>query len=983
MSTDVVIFRAERIVPRAVSQLDYTPGGPDLRGQTAAIVPGDLGATLLSSGQAKGSEIHGENGDDFVYGGAGNDVLYGDGQNDTIVGGYGNDWMSGGTGEDCLLGDDGRCFASRAGTAEPLYGLSATAASTISTPGNMQQATINTTGELQYVALLAPDNLDPSGEAPNTNTPRPLYANDVMYGGLGSDNLHGGAGDDAMSGAEAPVLSYTNGYDNNGLLTSAAIETDFALPYNPGNVLGYSPTLTYQAQYDPNDPLRKILLTPAGELSKTGSGRNWLLNFDATEGPTDTAWIAGQTTYSGVPTDGNDALFGDLGNDWLVGGTGRDRMYGGWGNDLLNADDNLDTANGTNLGTDTNPSYEDLAFGGAGRDVLIANTGGDRLIDWVGEFDSYLVPFSPFGMATVSRTMQPQLPEYLYALAMSDGADQTIAARYGSDPLRNGEPFGELGVIRQSDAAWHDQLGQPRDPQAGNSHGKRDVLRTSGTLPIDSPGTAVNVSGAAALNPLSTTGTTDTGGTGGTSSTGTTTGATTFVVLDPLAYPLLVNIPLPGYVGLANFRAFRFPISGLPGSLATVTISDGTSSVIGTVTLDATGSGSLALDLSSLADGPLTTLVVLTDTLGNPSDPSTGTLTKDTVAPAAPAIALLDDTGASEADWITSVAAPRMTVSGEAGASTTIYVGATIYTGQALADGAYAVSASMRDAAGNVSLLGVAPRLLIIDTTAPSGSFTITGSTLVNGTLATNNPNLALPVSFIDDGSGLAQVSVSTDGGVSYPVIESYVVYEAVALPVDGLYVVAVRVTDLAGNSRVTSLAIRLDTSGPAITDALSAPSNNGSYDVGQSVTFTFGASDVDGVSTTTAYLDRTITLSSGGLFNTETLLAGSHSIVVTATDALGNTTTTTVLLQVHATAAGLVTALNDGVRNGKITTNINNLVTKLQAAQAAYARGDNATARGLLSTFLNQESSQAGKGIDAAYSALLVNWTNDLISRS
>jgi len=974
---------AERIVPRAVSQLDYTPGGPDLRGQTAAIVPGDLGATLLSSGQAKGSEIHGENGDDFVYGGAGNDVLYGDGQNDTIVGGYGNDWMSGGTGEDCLLGDDGRCFASRAGTAEPLYGLSATAASTISTPGNMQQATINTTGELQYVALLAPDNLDPSGEAPNTNTPRPLYANDVMYGGLGSDNLHGGAGDDAMSGAEAPVLSYTNGYDNNGLLTSAAIETDFALPYNPGNVLGYSPTLTYQAQYDPNDPLRKILLTPAGELSKTGSGRNWLLNFDATEGPTDTAWIAGQTTYSGVPTDGNDALFGDLGNDWLVGGTGRDRMYGGWGNDLLNADDNLDTANGTNLGTDTNPSYEDLAFGGAGRDVLIANTGGDRLIDWVGEFDSYLVPFSPFGMATVSRTMQPQLPEYLYALAMSDGADQTIAARYGSDPLRNGEPFGELGVIRQSDAAWHDQLGQPRDPQAGNSHGKRDVLRTSGTLPIDSPGTAVNVSGAAALNPLSTTGTTDTGGTGGTSSTGTTTGATTFVVLDPLAYPLLVNIPLPGYVGLANFRAFRFPISGLPGSLATVTISDGTSSVIGTVTLDATGSGSLALDLSSLADGPLTTLVVLTDTLGNPSDPSTGTLTKDTVAPAAPAIALLDDTGASEADWITSVAAPRMTVSGEAGASTTIYVGATIYTGQALADGAYAVSASMRDAAGNVSLLGVAPRLLIIDTTAPSGSFTITGSTLVNGTLATNNPNLALPVSFIDDGSGLAQVSVSTDGGVSYPVIESYVVYEAVALPVDGLYVVAVRVTDLAGNSRVTSLAIRLDTSGPAITDALSAPSNNGSYDVGQSVTFTFGASDVDGVSTTTAYLDRTITLSSGGLFNTETLLAGSHSIVVTATDALGNTTTTTVLLQVHATAAGLVTALNDGVRNGKITTNINNLVTKLQAAQAAYARGDNATARGLLSTFLNQESSQAGKGIDAAYSALLVNWTNDLISRS
>jgi VCBS repeat-containing protein len=68
---------------------------------------------------------------------------------------------------------------------------------------------------------------------------------------------------------------------------------------------------------------------------------------------------------------------------------------------------------------DTHPHYEDRAYGGAGRDVLIGNTGGDRLIDWVGEFNSYLVPFAPFGMATVSRTMQPQLHEFLYALSAS------------------------------------------------------------------------------------------------------------------------------------------------------------------------------------------------------------------------------------------------------------------------------------------------------------------------------------------------------------------------------------------------------------------------------------------------------------------------------------------------------------------------------------------------------------------------------------
>ena len=40
--------------------------------------------------------------------------------------------------------------------------------------------------------------------------------------------------------------------------------------------------------------------------------------------------------------------------------------------------------------------------------------------------NSFLTPFSPFGMATVSRTVQPQLPEYLYALSKSEGADQTL-----------------------------------------------------------------------------------------------------------------------------------------------------------------------------------------------------------------------------------------------------------------------------------------------------------------------------------------------------------------------------------------------------------------------------------------------------------------------------------------------------------------------------------------------------------------------------
>src|SRR6185369_14049657 len=139
------------------------------------------------------------------------------------------------------------------------------------------------------------------------------------------------------------------------------------------------------------------------------------------------------------------------------GGTGRDSLWGGRGDDLMNADDVLST----NPTTDTNPSYEDLMYGGAGRDVLLINTNGDRAIDWVGEFNSYYTPFAQFGMASVLRLIQPGVPEYLLQLSKSQGANQTVGAIYGGVAARNGEPFGELGMVLQQDAAWGAQNGPP------------------------------------------------------------------------------------------------------------------------------------------------------------------------------------------------------------------------------------------------------------------------------------------------------------------------------------------------------------------------------------------------------------------------------------------------------------------------------------------------------------------------------------------
>jgi hypothetical protein len=247
-------------------------------------------------------------------------------------------------------------------------------------------------------------------------------------------------------------------------------------PRNPGHVLGFQVLRADEfVAYDEFDPMRKIFFNPDGTLSPTPTDLPFLLNFDARDPAA--PLVEGSAT---IRTDGADMIFGDLGNDWIVGGTGRDWMFGGFGADLINADDDHDTNGGANNQPDgPESSYEDYAFGGAGRDVLIANTGGDRLIDWAGEFNSYLVPFSPFGMSTISRMISPQIQQFLYDLSRAAGADRTRAADTGEDPARNGEPLGEIGLVNQRDNWWQEQTGAPDDPQPGNTNGPKDVLRSA------------------------------------------------------------------------------------------------------------------------------------------------------------------------------------------------------------------------------------------------------------------------------------------------------------------------------------------------------------------------------------------------------------------------------------------------------------------------------------------------------------------------
>jgi Ca2+-binding RTX toxin-like protein len=435
-------YGALKIIPRAAQLLDYTPG------------------TGSASDNGGGNLIHGEAGDDTVRGGSFNDTIFGDGQNDDLIGEAGNDWISGGTGDDGILGDDGQIITSRNGLTEPLYGIAVpTAQSTVSTPGNGKLvATINPAGELTKAVDLTPSD----GQASDTFN---IGGNDTIYGGLGNDSIHGGGGMDAISGAEALPQYYAN---------PAGTPVIAEQPVNSGgngggqsgihNELGMIVNGTF-VPYDDNHPLQKIVY----------QGVDFPLNFDATENN---------------GNDGNDVLFGDAGDDWLVGGTGSDHLYGGTGNDILNADDNLNTDNGLNDVPDTG-AYDvaDTVYGGGGLDTMIAGSASDRLVDWVGEFNAYITPFAAFGQATVSRSVQPQVPEFFYAVSRSDGADQTrVAANLGT-AARNGEPFGELGLVLQSDTTppldFHDQTGAPTDPQAGNTPGTKKEVTGASTTAAD------------------------------------------------------------------------------------------------------------------------------------------------------------------------------------------------------------------------------------------------------------------------------------------------------------------------------------------------------------------------------------------------------------------------------------------------------------------------------------------------------------------
>jgi Ca2+-binding RTX toxin-like protein len=225
-------------------------------------------------------EIRGTAGNDVINARSGNQTLVGGDGDDTLDGGMGADTMIGGTGNDSFFADDaGDVVVEKAG-----------------------EGTDTVFASIGYTLGANFENLVLIGIA-GTGTGNALdnviqgsdFANDVLYGGDGDDEIRDNAGSDILFGEAGNDLIIDN--DGNDTVYGGA-----------GNDRIYN-----------------------------NAGNDALVGDDGDDHLSDNA---GNDLLSGGA--GSDTLIDWAGDDYLDGGTGVDYMDGGIGNDIYVVDDALD-----------------------------------------------------------------------------------------------------------------------------------------------------------------------------------------------------------------------------------------------------------------------------------------------------------------------------------------------------------------------------------------------------------------------------------------------------------------------------------------------------------------------------------------------------------------------------------------------------------------------------------------------------------------
>ncbi|HEY6874649.1 MAG TPA: Ig-like domain-containing protein, partial [Geobacteraceae bacterium] len=276
-------------------------------------------------------------------------------------------------------------------------------------------------------------------------------------------------------------------------------------------------------------------------------------------------------------------------------------------------------------------------------------------------------------------------------------------------------------------------------------------------------------------------------------------------------------------------------------------------------------------------------LVRQTDVVGNTGSAGSLSFTLDTIAPAAPGVALATDSGASPSDHITDSGA--LTLSGIETGATVEYStdGGAHWSGSFTpVEGLNNVQVRQTDVAGNTS--GVSSLTFTLDTTVATPTVALTvdstdGGAGHNADHITNNAALTISAP-----AETVTREYSVDGGAWSTTYT--------APTVDGAHTVTVRDTDIAGNQATGSLTFTLDTTPPSTpTVALTLDSTDGGAGhntdhITNNAALTIGTASepvtreysVDGGAWSTTYTAPTVD--------------GAHTVTVRDTDVAGNSAT-------------------------------------------------------------------------------------------
>lgn len=384
-----------------------------------------------------------EQGDDSLLGGASTLGF-------TAFGGDGADRIQGGSGDDLVFGDWGHVdYRGSDGALTGVLGVPdrMDLVSRIATaPRTVETCTTQPTAEVCAVARVDLAGVKDHGLAASVRNWISVGAgDDVAFGGGGADWIDASGGRNALVGDHGRLQRVTPAElggarrvtTSDGAFDVAVLEESFGYDVEVLDALGGA---------------RDVVLG--------GTGRDWVF-----------AGLGDDLVNGG---DGSDLVFGGDGSDVVWGGLGDDRVYAGFGDDLVDlkamtagqGKSRTATRDGWPIGTwwkgsplvgspgwaalapvadtdlvATTVNGSDLVFGGDGPDALQADVGGagpvpgDRLVDWNGAYNVFLVCDGAYGRGYVLRVPSPSTVRALQELARADGAAGTDGTRQLAIPL--------------------------------------------------------------------------------------------------------------------------------------------------------------------------------------------------------------------------------------------------------------------------------------------------------------------------------------------------------------------------------------------------------------------------------------------------------------------------------------------------------------------------------------------------------------------